>query len=106
MTKGAGRPPKADVCFKIIPEITTMAIPQKYIEGPIQLLSGNKAAAKSTNTGILALQGIKGVSIIVIRLSRIFSIVRLAIIPGTLQPVPISNGIKDLPDNPKRRKIL
>ena len=42
----------------------------------------------------------------VMRRSRSFSIVREAMIPGTPQPVPIKIGIKDLPDRPKRRKIL
>ena len=45
------------------------------------------------------------VVIIVIRRSRSCSIVREAIMPGTPQPIPISIGMNDLPDNPKRRKI-
>ena len=46
------------------------------------------------------------VVIMVIRRSFSFSIVLVAIIPGTPQPELIKNGIKDLPDKPKRLKIL
>ena len=56
--------------------------------------------------GTLAPHGMKLVVIIVIRLSRSFSIVLLAIIPGTLQPVPISIGINDLPERPNFLNIL
>ena len=42
----------------------------------------------------------------VILRSLSFSMVRDAMIPGTPQPVPISMGIKDLPDRPNLRKIL
>ena len=52
--------------------------------------------------GNLALQGIKGVRIMDILLSLSPSIVLVAITPGTLQPDPTINGIKDLPLNPKR----
>ena len=42
----------------------------------------------------------------VILRSLSFSMVREAMMPGTPQPVPISMGIKDFPDNPNFRKIL
>ena len=57
-------------------------------------------------TGSFALHGIKLVVIIVILLSRKFSIVLLAIIPGTEHPVPTSIGIKDLPESPNLRNTL
>ena len=57
-------------------------------------------------TGSFAPQGIKLVVMIVIRLSLRFSIVRVAIMPGTEQPVPISIGIKDFPERPSFLKIL
>ena len=41
----------------------------------------------------------------VIRRSRSFSMVLEAMIPGIPQPVPMSMGIKDLPDKPNLRKI-
>ena len=50
------------------------------------------------------MQLIKGVSKIVMRLSRSFSIVRLAMMPGTPQPEAMSMGMKLLPERPKRRK--
>ena len=48
----------------------------------------------------------KVVSIIVILLSLSFSIVRVAIIPGTPHPELISTGINDFPERPNLRKIL
>ena len=50
--------------------------------------------------GNRALQLISGsISIVIIRLFRL-SIVREAMIAGTLQPKPMTNGMKDLPCNP------
>ena len=57
-------------------------------------------------TGSLAPQGIVVVVIIVIRRSFSFSIVRVAMIPGTPQPCEIINGMKDLPERPNFLKIL
>ena len=54
---------------------------------------------------VFAPQGIKEATIIVILLSLSFSIVLVAIIPGTEHPVPIKIGIKDFPDNPNFLKI-
>ena len=51
-------------------------------------------------------QGIKAVIMVVIFLSFSLSQVRVAIIAGTPQPNPINKGMKERPDNPKRRKIL
>ena len=55
--------------------------------------------------GSLALQGIKVVVIIVMRRSFSFSMVLVAITPGTPQPEEISIGIKLLPERPNLRKI-
>jgi len=55
--------------------------------------------------GSFAPQGTKVVVIIVILRSRSFSIVREAITPGTPHPLPISIGMKDLPESPNLRKI-
>ena len=55
--------------------------------------------------GTFAPQGMKVVVMIVIRRSRSFSMVREAMMPGIPQPVPISIGMKDLPDRPNLRKI-
>ena len=54
--------------------------------------------------GSLAEQGMKVVVMTVIRRSRSLSIVREAMTPGTPQPVPISIGMKDLPERPNLRK--
>jgi len=55
--------------------------------------------------GTFAPQGIKVVVMIVMRRSRSFSMVRDAMTPGMPQPVPMSMGMKDLPDRPNLRKI-
>ncbi|CRH93795.1 Uncharacterised protein [Chlamydia trachomatis] len=68
-------------------------------------LLGKKAPEISAIIASLAEQGIKVAVMIVIFRSRSFSIVRLAIIAGTPQPVAISIGIKDLPESPNRLKI-
>src|SRR5574344_2834706 len=105
MTKLAASVLKKRVFLRAKPLTMTIKIPNKYIEGPIQEFSGNKAAANKANRGSLALQGIKGVSMMVSFRSLSFSMVRALIIAGTLQPVPISIGIKLRPDKPKLRKI-
>ena len=53
--------------------------------------------------GSLAPQGINVVVMTVIRRSFSFSMVLVAMTPGTPQPEVTSMGIKDLPDRPKRR---
>ena len=68
-------------------------------------LPPNRAPAIMAMKGTFAPQGMKVVVIMVIRRSRSFSMVREAMMPGTPQPVPISMGIKDLPDRPNFRKI-
>ena len=55
--------------------------------------------------GSFAPQGMKVVVMMVMRRSRSFSIVREAMTPGMPQPVPMSMGIKDLPDRPNFRKM-
>ena len=55
--------------------------------------------------GTFAPQGMKVVVMIVIRRSFSFSIVLDAMTPGTPQPIPISIGMKDLPERPNLRKI-
>ena len=75
-------------------------IPTKYIRVPTQLASLKNAPAKRAITGSFAPQGIKGVSIAVVLLSRSFLIVRHAMIPGIAHPVPITMGIMDFPERP------
>ena len=53
--------------------------------------------------GSLAPQGINVVVMTVIRRSFSFSMVLVAMTPGTPQPEDTSIGMKDLPDRPKRR---
>ncbi len=101
--KGATSPAKRFVFLGIIPETTMAPIPIKYALGATHHAPSNSAPAIKAIMGILAPQGIKVVVIIVIFRSRSFSIVRLAIMPGTPQPVPMSMGINDFPLSPKRR---
>ncbi len=79
------------------------AIPTKYAEVATREEPPKIAPAIIEINGTLAPQGMKVVVMIVILLSRSFSIVRLAITPGTPQPVPISMGIKDFPERPNLR---
>ena len=106
ITNGAASPSKAFVFLRVIPETIIAAIPIKYADGATHHAPPKIAPAIIAMNGSFAPQGIKVVVIIVMRLSRSFSIVLDAIIPGTPQPVPIRIGINDLPDKPKRRKIL
>ena len=57
-------------------------------------------------TGSLAEQLIKGSSSMVMRLSLSFSMVRAPIVAGTVQPKPISSGIKLFPERPNFRMGL
>ena len=82
-----------------------ITIPAKYIKGPTQGELPKKAPANKAITGNLAPQGINGVNIAVALLSRSLRIVRQVIIPGTVQPVPTTNGITDFPDKPTFLKI-
>ena len=82
-------------------------IPQTYNDRRMKLaLLGKNAPASNTYTGKRALQLISGLtSMVIIRLLRL-SIVREAIIAGTLQPNPITKGMKDLPWSPILCMIL
>lgn len=53
--------------------------------------------------GSLAPQGMNVVVMTVMRRSFSFSMVLVAITPGTPQPEDTSMGMNDLPDRPKRR---
>ena len=82
-------------------------IPAKYIRGAIhQQPSPMIKPAISAITGSFAPHGIFVTVIIVIRRSFSFSIVRVAMIPGTPHPDPMRNGMKDFPERPNLRKIL
>ncbi len=106
ITKGAGSPANSLVFFSITPETMIAAMPTKYALGATHAAPPNSAPAIRAIIGSFAPQGINVVVIIVIFRSRSFSIVREAIMPGTPQPVPISIGIKDLPERPNFLKIL
>ena len=82
-----------------------MAMPRKYIPGAMNLLPGKKHSVIIAMISVFAPQGRKVERMMVIRRSFSFSMVRAAMIAGTPQPVPMSIGMKDLPDSPKRRKI-
>ena len=81
-------------------------IPRKYALGATHHAPLNKAAAINAIIGSFAPQGINVVVIRDIFLSLSFSIVRVAISPGTPHPVPIKIGMNAFPDNPNFLKIL
>ena len=61
---------------------------------------GKNAPANSMSTGRRALHDMNGViSTVIMRLLRL-SMVRVAIMAGTLQPNPMSIGMNDLPCSP------
>ena len=80
------------------------AIPMKYIPNTVNSLFQPtlvaSTAAKAYQIGLFAPQEKNGARNIVCLLSLSFSIVRVAIIPGTAQPKHIRSGINDLPDKP------
>ncbi len=81
------------------------AMPIKYALVATQGEPEKIAPAIMAMKGTLAPQGINVVVMMVMRLSRSFSMVREAMMPGTPQPTPISMGIKDFPERPNLRKI-
>ena len=105
ITNGAGSPANIFVFLSMIPEIIIAAIPMKYALVATRAEPPKSAPAIIPMNGTLAPQGMNVVVIIVIRRSRSFSIVRDAMIPGIPQPVPMSIGMKDLPERPNLRKI-
>ena len=56
--------------------------------------------------GSFAVQDMKGVSSMVMRLSRSLGRVRVDITAGTVQPKPISMGTMERPDRPMRLSSL
>ena len=90
----------------MIPDTIIANIPRKNADTDTSAEPPNIAPAIIAMNGTLAPQGINVVVMIVIRLSRSFSIVRLAMTPGTPHPVPTSIGMNDLPDKPNFLKIL
>ena len=67
--------------------------------------SSKNAPAIMPIMGSFAPQGMKQVVMMVMRLSRSFSMVRLAMTAGTPQPEPMSMGMKLLPERPNLRKM-
>ena len=64
---------------------------------------GKKAADIRPYTGSRAEQDMKGTSMMVMRRSFSFSMVRAPMTAGTVQPKPMSMGMKALPERPNRR---
>ena len=77
--------------------VTTAKKPIKYINGAMYQSPPIIAPLKRAITGSLALQGMKVVVMMVKRRSFSFSMVRLAMMPGTPQPEEINSGMKLLP---------
>ena len=75
--------------------------PCRPIQSPNSFLLGMKAAIKMMYTGSRAEQLISGATIMVVKRSRLSSIVRVAIIPGIAQAKLESRGMKDLPERPQ-----
>ncbi|CCX51555.1 unknown [Alistipes sp. CAG:514] len=72
--------------------------PRKYIPKRARAeLCGKKAPASRTKIGSLPAQDMNGMMAIVMRRLLRLSIARVAMIAGTLQPKPITIGMKDLP---------
>ena len=83
------------------------AIPSRY--SPVMInppLPGKNAFTKNAYIGSFAVQLIKGVSIMVILLSRLDGSVRVDITAGTVQPKPMSIGTMLLPDSPSFLRSL
>ena len=89
----------------MIPEQMIAAIPRKYADGATHDAPPKIAPAIIAINGTFAPHGIKVVVMIVILRSWSFSMVLEAMIPGIPHPLPISIGIKDLPERPNFRKI-
>ena len=106
ITNGAGSPANNFVFLSIIPDVIIANIPRKYALGATHHAPSNNAAAISAIIGSFAPQGINVVVIRDIFLSLSFSIVLVAISPGTPHPVPIRIGINAFPDNPNLLNIL
>ncbi len=63
---------------------------------------GKKVPANRMNTGSRALHDMNGfINMVINRLLRL-SMVRVAIIAGTLQPKPMTKGMNDLPCSPAK----
>ena len=78
-------------------------IPKKYIEkNAIAAYSRKNVDTNNTYIGNRAEHDINGLINIVMRRLLRLSIAREAMIAGTLQPKPITNGINDFPCNPMR----
>ena len=103
ITNGAGFPANALNFFKMTPESTTANTPMKNAEVATNGEFPNTAPANKPIIGIFAPHGINPVVITVILRSFSCSMVRLAKIPGTPQPVATSIGMIDLPDKPNLR---
>ena len=79
----------------------TVAVLEKAVEKAGSMgFSGKNISEKSTYTGSLAEQDIKGVITITFRLSCSVSSARVAIMAGTVQPNPRIMGKNALPDSP------
>ena len=83
----------------------TSTIPTRYMVADTHHASAKNAPANRAMTGILAPQGMKGVSIAVVLRSLSFRIVLEAITPGMAHPVPITIGMTDFPERPTLLKI-
>ena len=106
ITNGAGSPANILVFFRMIPEMMIAAIPKKYADVETIAEPPKMAPATMEMNGSFAPHGMKVVVMIVILLSRSFSIVLEAMMPGIPQPVPMRIGMKDFPERPNLRKIL
>ena len=78
-------------------------MPNAYSENiTVDACAAKKAPEKTIYTGMRALQDMSGVTNMVMKRLLVFSIVRVAITAGTLQPNPMSKEMKDLPCSPMR----
>ena len=95
-------------CGMIFVTVGSQKFPFNRLLARVDQLVGEGVIAEDvfmqTGTGSFAPQDMNGVSIMVIRRSFSFSIVRAAITAGVVQPKPISIGTNDLPESPIRRR--
>ena len=99
--KREGSPDKMDTLEKILASISETMIPNTYIS--MMMLAacvGKNTPANNAYTGRRAEHDIKGTSNVVMRRSLGCSMVRAAIIAGTLQPNPMIKGMKLFPFKP------
>ena len=82
-----------------------IAIPVKYMSGKTHHWFLKNSTENIVMIASFAPQGMNVERMIVMRWSRLFSIVRAAMMAGTPQPMPTIIGMNDLPERPNFRQM-